>query len=85
MPVKQYYVPNMPDPDDPNEAAHTGFHGLIDKLRGLVGVHDVTVDHASKQVHVHLHEGANDADDYLPNIDQALYEFGQLPGYTGQA
>ena len=85
MSVKQYHVPNMPDPDETNEEVHTGFHGLLDKLRGMTGVHDVTVDHANKQVSVHLHEAEGDANDYLPNIDQAIYEFGQLPGFTGQA
>lgn len=81
MPVKQYYVPNLPDEADAE--THTGFHGFLDKLRGLTGVHDVTVDHAGKQVTVHMHEG--EGEDYLPGIDQAILEFGQLPGFTGQA
>lgn len=81
MPVKQYYLPNMPGPDETNEEAHTGFRGLLDKLRGLTGVHNVTVDHTSKEVTVHLHED----EEYLPHVDQAILEFGQLPGFTGQA
>jgi hypothetical protein len=76
MSAKQYYVPNMPD-----DETHSGFHGLLDKLRALVGVHDVTVDRTSKQVTVHLNEDV----DSLPHIDQAIWEFGQLPGLTGQA
>ena len=83
MPVKQYHVPNMPD--EAEAQTHTGFHGLLEKLRGLAGVHDVTVDHAGKQVTVHMREGEGEGEDYLPNIDQAIYEFGQLPGFTGQA
>lgn len=74
MPEKQYYVPNMPD-----DEAHAGFYGLISKIRALAGVHDVTVDRSSKNVTVHLHD-----EDYLPNVDQAILEFGQLPGFTGQ-
>ena len=80
MPVKQYDVPNMPGSEEAAEA-HAGFHSFLDKLRSFAGVRDVEVDHANKQVRVHMDEG----DDYLPNIDQALYEFGQLPGFTGQA
>jgi len=75
MPAKQYYVPSMPE-----DEAHSGFHGLLDKLRGLAGVHDVTVDRTSKQVTVHLND-----EDSLSHIDQAILEFGQLPGFTGQA
>jgi hypothetical protein len=74
MSVKQYYIPNMPD-----EEAHQGFRGLVDKLRTMAGVHDVTVDRSSKHVTVHLND-----DDFLPNVDQAILEFGQLPGFTGQ-
>lgn len=84
MPVKQYHVPNMPSPEEAAEA-HAGFHGLLDKLRGLAGVHDVTVDHTNKHVTVHLHEGEGEGEEYLPGIDQAILEFGQLPGFTGQA
>lgn len=74
MPVKEYYVPAMPE-----EEEHSGFRGLIDKLEGIFGVHQVTVDRGAKQITVHMHdEGA------LSNVDAAINEFGQLPGYTGQ-
>ncbi len=74
MPEKQYYVPNMPE-----EEAHTGFHGLLDRIRGVAGVHNVTVDRSNKSVTVHMHD-----EDYIPNVDQVILEYGQLPGYTGQ-
>ena len=76
MPAKQYDVPNMPE-----EENHAGFHGLIARLRAMAGVHDVTVDRANKQVTVHTHEDEG----ALPDIDLAIAEFGQLPGFTGQA
>jgi hypothetical protein len=76
MASKQYHVPTMPD-----DEAHDGFHGLIAKLRSLAGVHDVTVDRTSKHVTVHLHEDEGS----LSHVDQAILEFGQLPGFTGQA
>lgn len=76
MATKQYYVPNMPE-----EETHEGFRGLLDKIRGMVGVRHVSVDRTSKQVTVQLHDGG---EDYLPNVDQAILEFGQLPGFTGQ-
>jgi hypothetical protein len=75
MPQKQYYVPSMPD-----DESHEGFHGLLNRLRAVTGVHDVTVDRTSKHVTVHMHD-----EDFLPNIDQAIMEYGQLPGFTGQA
>jgi hypothetical protein len=75
MPQKQYYVPNMPD-----EELHKGFQGLINRIRAVTGVHEVTIDRGRKNVTVHLHD-----EDYLPNVDQAILEFGQLPGFTGQA
>lgn len=76
MPAKQYYVPNMPD-----DETHSGFHGLLAKLRAMAGVNDVTVDRTSKQVTVHLGEDEG----VLSHIDDAILEFGQLPGLTGQA
>lgn len=74
MPQKQYYMPGMPE-----DEAHDGFRGLIDRLRAMTGVHDVTVDRSSKNVTVHMHD-----EEFLPHIDQAILEFGQLPGFTGQ-
>jgi hypothetical protein len=76
MPSKQYHLPNMPD-----DEAHEGFHGLLAKLRALTGVQDVSVDRTSKHVTVHL----NEDEESLPHVDQAIWEFGQLPGFTGQA
>ena len=81
MPAKKYYVPNMPGTDELDNEVHTGFHGLLDKLRAMTGVHDVTVDSTSKHVTVHLHEDEGS----LSHIDQAILEYGQLPGFTGQA
>ena len=75
MAAKQYYVPNMPE-----DVAHPAFHGLIAKLRAVVGVHDVTVDRTSKHVTVHMQGD----DGYLPDVDAAILEFGMLPGFTGQ-
>jgi hypothetical protein len=81
MPAKQYYVPNMPDLGQSDDEAHAPFHNLIAKIRTMAGVHDVTVDPASKHVTVYTQGD----EDYLPNIDLAIAEFGQLPGFTGQA
>jgi hypothetical protein len=73
MPSKVYDVPDMPEGDD-----HHGFNGLVNKIRGLLGVHEVTVDRNSKQLTVHLNN-----DDPLPHIDQAVQEFGQMRSFTG--
>ena len=74
MPEKQYYVPSMPE-----DESHTGLRGFLDRIRGVAGVHNVTVDQANKNVTVHVHD-----EDYIPNVDQVIMEYGQLPGFTGQ-
>lgn len=73
MPSKVYDIPNMPE-----DEAHTGFHAFLDKLRSIGGVHDVTVDRTTKQVTVHVHNA-----DPLQHVDQAVMDFGVLPGFTG--
>ncbi len=74
MSAKQYPMPDMPE-----EESHAGFNGLLEKLRTLAGVHDVRVDRTNKHVTVHVND-----DEFLPNVDQVILEFGQLPGFTGQ-
>lgn len=74
MPEKQYYVPDMPE-----DESHTGFHGFLDRIRGIAGVHNVTVDRENKNVTVHVHD-----EGYIPHVDQVVMEYGQLPGFTGQ-
>lgn len=73
MPSKIYDVPNMPEGED-----HAGFNDLLTRIRSTLGVHAVTVDRANRQVTVHVN-----SEEPLQHVDQAIMDFGVLPGFTG--
>lgn len=71
MPRREYHAPTIP-------GQHT-VEEVVSKIKSMFGVHDVSVEHESGKLVVHV-----TSEEIHPGIDEALSHYGYLPGMGSQ-